>query len=132
MAINIYIFCWIHERAWRENQTGYYASFAMCLSAAMGICFAANMITFFIFFEVLTIATYPLVVHYRDAEGTRSGRKYLAYTLISGQIFFAAMVIVYSVSGNMEFKPGGFLDKSMLPAPWATSCIYDDDRSRNS
>jgi len=102
-----------------KNQTGYYASFAMCLSAAMGICFAANMITFFIFFEVLTIATYPLVVHYRDAEGTRSGRKYLAYTLISGQIFFAAMVIVYSVSGNMEFKPGGFLDKSMLPAPWA-------------
>ena len=39
-----------------KNQTGYYASFAMCLSAAMGICFAANMITFFIFFEVLTCA----------------------------------------------------------------------------
>lgn len=101
-----------------KNQTGYYAAFAMCLSAAMGICFAANLITFFIFFEVLTIATYPLVVHYRDAEGTSSGRKYLAYTLISGQIFFAAMVIVYAVSGTLEFKPDGFMDSGMIPGGW--------------
>ena len=102
-----------------ENQTGYFAAFAMCLSATTGLCFAANLITFFIFFEVLTVATYPLVVHYRDAEGTASGRKYLAYTLISGQIFFAATVIVYSVSGTMEFRPGGFLSSDMLPMPWA-------------
>lgn len=102
-----------------KNQTGYYAAFAMCLSAATGLCFAANLITFFIFFEALTVATYPLVVHYRDKEGTRSGRKYLAYTLISGQIFFAAIVIVYAVSGTLEFKPGGFLNSEMLPMPWA-------------
>jgi multicomponent Na+:H+ antiporter subunit D len=102
-----------------ENQTGYYAAFAMCLSATTGLCFAANLITFFIFFEVLTVATYPLVVHYRDGEGTASGRKYLAYTLISGQIFFAAIVIAYSVSGTMEFRPGGFLTADMLPMPWA-------------
>lgn len=102
-----------------KNQTGYYAAFAMCLSAATGLCFAANLLTFFIFFEVLTVATYPLVVHYRDSEGTRSGRKYLAYTLISGQIFFAAIVIVYAVSGTLEFKPGGFLNGKLLPMPWA-------------
>ena len=102
-----------------KNQTGYYAAFAMCLSATTGLCFAANLISFFIFFEVLTVATYPLVVHYRDEEGTASGRKYLAYTLISGQIFFASIVIVYAVSGTMDFRPGGFLTASMLPVPWA-------------
>ncbi len=42
------------------------------------------------------------------------------------------MVIVYSVSGNMEFKPGGFLDKKHATNALGTSCIYDDDRSRNS
>ncbi len=101
-----------------QNQTGYYAAFAMCLCAATGLCFAANLITFFIFFEVLTVATYPLVVHYRDAEGTMSGRKYLAYTLISGQIFFAGIVIVYAVTGTMEFTPGGFIKPDMMPMPW--------------
>lgn len=107
-----------------ENQTGYYAAFAMCLSAATGICFSANLITFFIFFEVLTVATYPLVVHYRDEEGVKSGRKYLAYTLISGQLFFAAIVIVYAVSGTMEFRPGGFLTDEMLPMPWALIVFF--------
>ena len=107
-----------------ENQTGYYAAFAMCLSATTGLCFAANLLTFFIFFEVLTVATYPLVVHYRDAEGTASGRKYLAYTLISGQIFFAAMIIVYAVSGTMDFRPGGFLTADMLPMPWALIVFF--------
>ena len=107
-----------------QNQTGYFAAFAMCLSATTGLCFAANLITFFIFFEVLTVATYPLVVHYRDEEGVKSGRKYLAYTLISGQIFFAAIVIVYAVSGTMDFKPGGFLTADMLPLPWALIVFF--------
>jgi len=107
-----------------QNQTGYFAAFAMCLSAATGICFAANLLTFFIFYEVLTVATYPLVAHYRDEEGTRSGRKYLAYTLISGQIFFASIVIVYVVAGTLDFKPGGFLTEEMLPMPWALVVFF--------
>lgn len=99
-----------------KNQTGYYAAFALCLSAATGLCFSANLLTFFVFFEVLTVATYPLVVHYRDEEGTVSGRKYLAYTLISGQLFFAGIVVIYAVAGTLEFTPGGFLTPDMFPA----------------
>ena len=96
-----------------KNQTGYFAAFAMCLTGAMGICFAANLMTFFIFYEVLTIATYPLVTHYRDGKAKRSGRKYLIFTLISGQIFFAAMVYVYFKCGTLEFVPGGFIGEYM-------------------
>lgn len=107
-----------------ENQTGYFSAFAMCITATIGLCFSSNMITFFIFYEALTVATYPLVVHYRDEEGTRSGRKYLAYTLISGQIFFAGMVILYAVSGTMEFTPGGFVTADMLPLPWMTVVFF--------
>lgn len=100
-----------------ENQTGYYACFAMCITAAMGICYAANLITFFIFFEMLTVATYPLVVHHRDEEGVQSGHKYLAYTLISGQIFFAAIVVIYVKCGTLEFVPGGFIKSGDLSMP---------------
>ncbi|MGN0732704.1 MAG: monovalent cation/H+ antiporter subunit D family protein [Emergencia sp.] len=92
-----------------KNQTGYFAAFAMCLCGAIGICFAANLLTFFIFYEILTVATYPLVVHYRDNKGRKSGRKYLAYTLASGQLFFAGIVYVYALTGTTEFVAGGFL-----------------------
>lgn len=100
-----------------KHQTGYYAAFAMCISAVMGLCFASNLLTFFIFFEILTVATYPLVVHYRDEDGRRSGRKYLAYTLISGQLFFAGIVILYALTGTLEFKAGGFVQPDLLPKP---------------
>lgn len=96
-----------------RNQTGYFASFAMCLTGAMGICFAANLMTFFIFYEVLTVATYPLVTHYRDEKAKKSGRKYLIYTLVSGQIFFAAMAYVYFKCGTLDFTPGGFIGNAL-------------------
>lgn len=93
-----------------KNQTGYFAAFAVCLSSAIGISFAANLVTFFIFYEMLTVATYPLVAHYRDDKAKASGRKYLAYTLISGQLFFAAIAAVYVICGTCEFKAGGFIE----------------------
>lgn len=96
-----------------KNQTGYFSAFAMCLSGAIGICFASNLFTFFIFYEILTVATYPLVVHYRDEKGKNAGRKYLIYTLTSGQIFFAGMVFVYVSCGTLDFQPGGFIGDSL-------------------
>lgn len=92
-----------------KNQTGYFAAFAMCLCGAVGICFAANLLTFFVFYEILTVATYPLVVHYRDEKGKAAGRKYLIYTLISGQLFFAGILLTYFVCGTTDFVAGGFI-----------------------
>ena len=92
-----------------KNQTGYFAAFAVCVGSALGIAMAANLMTFFIFYEMLTIATYPLVVHYRNDAAKASGRKYLAYTLVSGQLFFAAICVVYVLRGGGDFKAGGFL-----------------------
>lgn len=96
-----------------QNQTGFYAFFAMCICSALGIAFSANLVTFFIFFELLTMATWPLVFHAKNAEAQYSGRKYLMYTLIPGQFCLAGIVIVYAISGTTDFVPGGFLDNSM-------------------
>lgn len=97
-----------------KNQTGYFAAFATCLGSAMGIALAANLITFFIFYEMLTLATYPLVAHYRDDKAKASGRKYLAYTLVSGQLFFAAIVWVYVKYGTLDFVAGGFIEPGSM------------------
>lgn len=97
-----------------KNQTGFYAFYALCICSALGIAFSANLLTFFIFFEILTIATWPLVFHERNAEARYSGRKYLIYTLIPGQIFLAGIVAVYQICGTLDFKAGGFLQDFVI------------------
>lgn len=96
-----------------KHQTGYFAAFALALSTTMGIAFAGNLLTFFIFYELLTISTYPLVAHKRDKEAINAGRKYLAYTLIAGQLFLVSIIWTQSLAGTGEFKPGGFLTADM-------------------
>ncbi len=100
------------------NQTGYFASFAMCIFAALGISFAGNLFTLFIFYEVLTIATYPLVIHNREQEHIEAGRKYLAYTLITGQIFLVGIIWLYHLTGTTDFVAGGFIQNVDNPTPF--------------
>jgi multicomponent Na+:H+ antiporter subunit D len=90
-----------------KKQTRYFASFAVCLSATIGIAFAANLLTFVIFYEVLTIATYPLVIHKENKEAIAAGRKYLLYTLSAGVLLIAAAGLTYSYTGTLKFAAGG-------------------------
>ncbi len=95
--------------AGEKSQTRYFASFAVCLSATLGIAFSANLLTFLIFYEILSIATYPLVIHKETAEALRSGRQYLVYALSAGVVLIAAVAWTYNLSGTLDFRPGGLL-----------------------
>jgi multicomponent Na+:H+ antiporter subunit D len=92
-----------------KAQTRYFASFAICLSATIGIAFSANLLTFLIFYEILTLATYPLVVHKETDEAYRSGRMYLIYALTAGVLLIAAIGWTYIMAGSVDFVPGGLL-----------------------
>ena len=92
-----------------HKQTRYFASFAVCLSATMGIAFAANLLTLVIFYEILTIATYPLVLHKETPEAIFGGRKYLIYLLTGGVFLLFALAFTYQSSGSVDFRPGGIL-----------------------
>ncbi|MGM0457886.1 MAG: monovalent cation/H+ antiporter subunit D family protein [Bacteroidota bacterium] len=97
------------------KQTRYFASFAVCLSATIGIAFSANLLTFIVFYEMLTLATYPLVIHKENREAINAGRKYLAFTLTAGLLLVAASAIIYHYTGTIEFTPGGVFDGIELP-----------------
>lgn len=90
-------------------QTRYFFCFAIAISATMGIAFAGNLITLFVFYEVLTMATYPLVSHKETPEAIKGGRKYLVYTLTAGVVILLTMAIIYRLTGTLDFKPGGFI-----------------------
>lgn len=97
-----------------KKQTRYFASFAVCLSATIGIAFAANLLTFIIFYEILTIATYPLVIHKETEEAIKGGRKYLVYTLTAGLLLIAASALTYQITGTLDFKAGGLFADGLL------------------
>ena len=90
------------------NQTRYFAAFAVSLSATMGIAFAGNLVTIFVFYEILSIATYPLVAHDETPEARSAGRKYLAYTMFGGGVLvLAGTALVYLIAGTVDFTAGG-------------------------
>ena len=113
-----------YMRCNREGeQTGYFAAFAVCMSAVMGIAMAENLLTFFIFYELLTLASYPLVLHKRNDEALLASRKYLIYTLVSGQLFLAGIVAIYCITGTVSFKAGGIIPLDAAPV-WVLQFIF--------
>jgi len=92
-----------------SHQTRFYVCFALCLSTVMGLAFSANLLTFLIFFELLTVATYPLVTHKGNAAAIAAGRRYLAYLISGGAALLLAVAIIYQSAGSGAFVPGGFL-----------------------
>ena len=93
-----------------HSQTRYFCFFALALSATIGVAFSANLLTLYIFYEMLSFATYPLVTHHQDKEARSSGRKYLLY-IVGGSIglVLPAMIICYQLTGTLEFGRQGFL-----------------------
>ena len=75
----------------------------------MGVSVAANLLTLFIFYEILTVSTYPLVVHNQTEEAFRAGRKYLIYTLSGGAAVLVGMLALLGAGGGaaITFIPGG-------------------------
>ncbi len=84
-----------------HRQTRFFSFFAISLSATLGVAFAGNLLTLYVFYEVLSLATYPLVTHHQDREARSGGRTYLTY-LLSTSIGFVlpAMVYCYMKSGS--------------------------------
>ncbi|MCU0572612.1 MAG: monovalent cation/H+ antiporter subunit D family protein [Syntrophobacteraceae bacterium] len=99
-----------------HGQTRYYCFFALALSATIGAAFSANLLTLYLFYELLSFSTYPLVAHHQDAKARRSGRKYLLY-IVGASIGLAlpAMILCYELSGTLEFSRQGFLAQTGSP-----------------
>jgi multicomponent Na+:H+ antiporter subunit D len=93
-----------------HSQTRYFACFALALSATIGVAFAANLFTLFVFYEALTLVTYPLVGHKETAEARAGARKYVIYLLGAAKVFLlAAIILTYNVAGTLDFRNGGIL-----------------------
>jgi multicomponent Na+:H+ antiporter subunit D len=92
-------------------QTRYFACFAVALSATMGVAFSANMFTTFLFYEIITLCTYPLVAHKETSEALKGARRYITYLLGTSIAFqLLAVFMTYNAAGTLEFSNQGLLN----------------------
>lgn len=100
------------------HQTRFYVCFALALAATMGLALAANLLTLFLFYEMLTLITWPLVTHHGDEEARTGGRVYLGMLLgTSIMLLLPAIIATWAFAGTLEFAPGGILRDAGLSAP---------------
>lgn len=92
------------------KQTRFYVCFALALAATMGIALAGNLFTLFIFYEVLTLVTYPLVTHHGTDVARKGGRVYLGLLMGTSIVFLLpALIYIWHLTGTTDFTAGGIL-----------------------
>jgi multicomponent Na+:H+ antiporter subunit D len=91
------------------HRSRFFGFFSLCASATVGIAMAGNMLTFFVFYELLTLSTFPLVVHRGTPEALRGGIVYLAYTMIGGAVLLAGIAWLRALVGPLDFTETGLL-----------------------
>jgi multicomponent Na+:H+ antiporter subunit D len=108
-----------------QNQTRFYAAFALSIACTMGVAFAANMFTLFLFYELLTLCTYPLVTHAGTEEARRGGRTYLGLLLFTSIAFqLLAIAGTWTVAGTLDFRSGGILAEASAPVAAILLTLY--------
>ena len=94
-----------------KNQTRFYVFFAIAIASALGVAFAANGFTLFLFYETLTLSTFPLVTHAGDDKARKAGRIYLFLLLgTSVGMFLFALIWTWKLTGTLDFRAGGIFD----------------------
>jgi multicomponent Na+:H+ antiporter subunit D len=95
-------------------QTRFNACFALAIFGAIGVAFSDNLFTMYLFYEVVSICTYPLVAHHQDKEGYEGGRKYIVYLTATAKAFLLpAMILIYVLTGTLDFA--GDISGGILP-----------------
>jgi multicomponent Na+:H+ antiporter subunit D len=91
------------------NRSRFFGFFSLCVTATVGVAMAGNLLTFLLFFEMLTLTTYPLVVHRGTEAARKAGIVYLAHTMFAGALLLAGTVWLYTLTGTLTFAPRGFV-----------------------
>lgn len=91
------------------HRSRFFGCFSLSVTATVGIALAGDLLTFLLFYEMLTVTTYPLVVHRGHEPAMRAGNIYLVYTLVGGAVLLGAIAWLYSLTGTLEFAERGFV-----------------------
>lgn len=106
------------------HRSRFFGFFSLCVTATMGIAMAGNLITFFVFYELLTLTTFPLIVHRGTVQATRGGIIYLGYTLFGGAVLLTGIVWLNHLAGQTGFSQGGMVAGFGEGQRFSLQCIF--------
>ena len=110
LLAGIFGFEYLHERP-----EEYYCFFLLTLSAMLGLCYAGNLLTFYMFYEAMTLLSFPLVLHERTEASRRAAMKYLGYSLFGAALALFGFFVVYPATDGAVFTAGGSLKGGATP-----------------
>lgn len=107
-------------------QTRFNACFALAIFGAIGVAFSANLFTMYLFYEIVSVCTYPLVAHHQDEEGYEGAKKYIVYLTTTAKAFLLpAMILIYVLTGTLDFASN--IHDGIFPADserWVVTMLY--------
>ncbi len=106
LATTIYAIGYLEDS---PNRSRFFGFFSLCMTATLGVALSGNLVTFLIFYELLTLVTYPLVVHRGTGASLRAGRVYLGYTMAGGAALLAGTAWLHVLAGDLAFTAQGFV-----------------------
>jgi multicomponent Na+:H+ antiporter subunit D len=112
LSSGLWLFTTIYAIGYLEgspHRSRFFGFFSLCVTATVGLALAGDLITFLLFYEMLTLSTYPLIVHRGTVEAMRAGGVYLKYTLSGGALLLLGVVWLNHIAGSVEFTQGGVL-----------------------
>ncbi len=101
-------YCVGYMRGLNEHaQTRFYTCYAATIFGAVGVAFSGSVLTLYLFYEVVSICTYPLVMHHQDEAAYDGSRKYITYLMVTSKVLLLpAMVLIYVMTGTLDFATG--------------------------
>ncbi|ADW17046.1 multisubunit sodium/proton antiporter, MrpD subunit [Desulfobulbus propionicus DSM 2032] len=107
-------------------QTRFNACFALAIFGAIGVAFSDNLLTLYLFYEIVSVCTYPLVAHHQDEESYEGARKYIVYLTTTAKFFLLpALILIYVLSGTLDFPHN--INSGILPTDatgWVVTMLY--------
>ncbi len=95
-----------------KRQSTFFAFFMMTLGSVLGIAYSGDLFTMYVFYEILSLVTFPLVMHEQTPEAQKAGRHYLVYMLGGAAFAFVGMIVIMNYSPTLDFVPGGVIGES--------------------
>jgi len=111
LLVTFYAFEYIKHEG---KDVRFFSFYLMTLGAIMGICMSGNFFTLYLFYEMMTLMTYPLVIHSETPEAMKAGNKYLAYSFFGASLALVGFIFIGHFGLTINFTPGGVLDPAML------------------
>ncbi|WP_456386217.1 monovalent cation/H+ antiporter subunit D family protein [Desulfolithobacter sp.] len=116
-----------YMRGLKEHaQTRFNACFALAIFGAIGVALSDNLFTLYLFYEIVSVCTYPLVAHHQDEEGYAGARKYIVYLTTTAKLFLLpAMILIYVLTGTLDFPHNIFT--GIIPVDtkgWVVVMLY--------